>query len=271
MRALPELSVSNIAFPAGELDAAIILLGRLGVRAIEIAPYNVFGRWDVSVSDIGTFHRILVERGMHCPALQGIVYNAGAAHLFSSAEAREALYLHLVSVARMAGLLGAKACVFGAPKLRDPGALSELQAKSVAADFFRRIGPVFASEGSTLAFEPNARRYGCRFIVTTQEAMDFLDEVDVPGIGLQIDTGTVFLECEDPEILTRAARYAAHAHVSEPDLAPLGTTGVDHRPVADALRRSGYDGSLSIEMRTASDWPAAIEKAVSLTRETYLQ
>jgi sugar phosphate isomerase/epimerase len=267
----PELSVSNIAFPADQFDTATVLLRRLGIDAVEIAPYNVFGRWDVSAADIAAFHQNLVERGMHCPALQGIVYNAGAAHLFSSAEAREALYLHLVGVARMAGLLGAKACVFGAPKLRDPGTLPEADARAIAVDFFRRIGPVFASEGATLAFEPNARHYACRFIVTTEDAMNFLDDIDSSGIGLQIDTGTVFLERENPEVLVRAARYAAHAHVSEPDLAPLGTAGVDHRPVADAFRRSGYGGSLSIEMRTVSDWQGAIEKAVSLTRETYLQ
>jgi sugar phosphate isomerase/epimerase len=160
--------------------------------------------------------------------------------------------------------------VFGAPKLRDPGDLPPREARSIAVDFFRRIGPVFAAEGATLAFEPNARHYACRFITTTAEAIDLVKEIDTGGIGLQIDTGTLFLEQEDPQILIRAARHAAHAHVSEPDLAPLGTSGVDHRSVAVALRESGYNGSLSIEMRAVAGWQAAIEQAVALVRETYL-
>lgn len=271
MSAALELSVSNIAFPVGELDAAIAAVRELGIDAMEVAPYNVFGRWDVSPADIAVFRQTLADRGLRCTAMQGIVYNAGPAHLFASSETRETLHQHLVSVARMAGALGARACVFGAPKLRDPGKLSSAEAAQIAADFFRRIGPVFAAEGSALTFEPNAGHYGCRFITTTAEAMDLLDDIDTPGIALQIDTGTFILEQEDPKLLLRAAHYAAHAHVSEPDLAPLGTSGVDHRPLAGALRESGYCGSLSIEMRAVSDWPAALRRAVALVRETYLQ
>jgi sugar phosphate isomerase/epimerase len=270
MPAATELSVSNIAFPNAELDAAIALLRRLNISAIEVAPFSVFERWDVPAANIQAFRKTLDDAGLRCPAMQGIVYNAGGAHLFASAEAREALCRHLVMIAKMAGALGAKACVFGAPKLRDPGDLPPQEARAIAVAFFRRIGPVFASEGATLTFEPNARAYACRFIATTAEAIDLVEEIDTEGIGLQIDTGTLFLEHEDPQILIRATRCAAHAHVSEPDLAPLGTAGVDHRPVAAALRASGYSGSLSIEMRAVAGWQAAIETAVALVRETYL-
>jgi D-psicose/D-tagatose/L-ribulose 3-epimerase len=101
------------------------------------------------------------------------------------------------------------------------------------------------------------------------EAIGLMQEVNVLGVGLQIDTGTVFLEHEKPEVLIRAAPYAAHAHVSEPDLAPVGSANVDHRSVAEALRKSGYSGSLSIEMKETRDWPTAVRSAVSFTRETY--
>lgn len=267
----PELSVSNIAFPVGELDASLALLSELGIEAIEVAPHNIFGRWDVSDAEIDAFRKRLTEGSMHCIALQGILFNVGEAHLFASADRREALYRHLVLVAKMAGRLGAGACVFGAPRLRDPGDLEPEQASAIAADFLRRIGSVFASEGTRLSFEPNARHYACRFVTTTTEAIDLMKEVNVPGVGLQIDTGTVFLEHEKPEVLMQAAPYAAHAHVSEPDLAPVGSTEVDHHPLAEALRRSGYAGSLSIEMKETRDWPQAVRSAVAFTRETYFR
>ena len=270
MPAAPELSVSNIAFPGGELQSALALLRRLDIDALEVAPYNVFGRWDIPAADLQAFRNRLADAGLRCPAMQGIVYNAPGAHLFASSEAREALYRHLLVIANMAGALGASACVFGAPKLRDPGDLPPQEARAIAVDFFRRIGPAFAAEGATLTFEPNAKRYACRFITTTAEAIGLVEEIDTEGVGLQIDTGTLFLEHENPQILSRATHYAAHAHVSEPDLASLGTSGVDHRPVAAALRASGYRGSLSIEMRAAADWQKAIETAVALVRETYL-
>lgn len=266
-----QLSVSNIGFPPAELENALKLLVELRIGAIEIAPYNIFGRWDVPEADIDLLRKRLGEVGIHCAAMQGIVHNAGSMHLFDSSESREMLYRHLVLVARMAGQLGAKACVFGAPRLRDPGKLAPKAAQAIAVNFLKRIGPVFAAEGSVLTVEPNARHYACRFITTTAEAVNLLDEVNVSGVGLQIDTGTIFLEHEDPAVLVRATPYAAHAHVSEPDLAPVGTSEVDHRPLAEALRKGGYEGSLSIEMRSIPDWRSAIRRAVAFTRETYLQ
>jgi sugar phosphate isomerase/epimerase len=269
LRRKVELSVSNIAFPAGKLEDALALLSKLDIDTLEVAPYNVFGRWDVSDAEIDAFRQRLADTGMRCIAFQGIIFNAGEAHLFASADRREALYRHLVVVAQMAGRLGAGACVFGAPRLRDPGDLEPEEARAIAVDFLRRMGNVFSSEGTTLSFEPNARHYACRFITTTTEAIDLMKEVNVPGVGLQIDTGTVFLEREQPEVLIQAASYAAHAHVSEPDLLPVGSTEVDHHAVAAALRESGYAGSLSIEMKETSDWPSALRRAVAFTRETY--
>jgi D-psicose/D-tagatose/L-ribulose 3-epimerase len=267
----PDLSVSNIAFPAGELDDAFALLAGLHIDALEIAPDNVFGRWDVSIAEMDVLCGRLTDAGMRCVAFQGIVFNAGAAHLFASADRREALFRHLAVVAKMAGRLGAKACVFGAPRLRDPGDLEPERAWAIAIDFLKRIGPVFAEEGTVLSVEPNSSHYACRFITTTTEAIDLIKEVNVTGVGLQIDTGTVLLEHENPDVLMRATPYAVHAHVSEPDLVPVGSTNADHHSLSEALRKGGYAGSLSIEMRATSDWQSAVRKAVAFTRETYLR
>lgn len=263
--------MSNIAFPVGEFDAALVLLAEIGIDAVEIAPHNVFGRWDVPDAEIDALRDRLADRGMRCPAFQGIAFNAGAAHLFASPERRDLLFRHLALVARMAGRLGAKACVLGAPRLRDPGDLEPARARAIAIDFLRRLGPIFASEGTVLSFEPNSSHYACRFITTTSEAIELVKDVNTSGVGLQIDTGTVLLEKENPDVLMLAAPYAAHAHVSEPDLVPVGSTDADHRSLSEALRRSAYAGSLSIEMRETNDWQSAVRTAVAFTRETYLR
>jgi sugar phosphate isomerase/epimerase len=173
----------------------------------------------------------------------------------------------LDAVAKLAGTLGAKACVFGAPKQRDPGDLAPEQAWDIARATLRRTGPAFAAAGSALAFEANARRYGCRFVTTTSEAARLVASIDAPGIGLQIDTGTIFLEGEDPVALTAAAPFAVHAHVSEPDLRPPGAE--DHVPIAAGLRHSGYTGSLSVEMRQVDDWRAAVPAAIAFVQAAY--
>jgi len=264
------LAVSNIAFPPDALPEALSRLRNLGVSGLEVAPFNVFGRWDVRAMEIQAFRAQLADAGFACSSLQGIVYGLEGLHLFASAEQRDALAVQLERVARMAGGLGAGACVFGAPRLRDPGDLEPARARAIAVDLLRRVAPAFAGEGATLAFEANATRYGCRFVTTTAEAIDLVSEVASPGVGLQIDTGTVFLEGEAPAVLTRAAAVAAHVQVSEPDLVPLGQGGVDHRPLAAALQAGGYDRWLSVEMRQTPAWRTNLDEAVALVRAIYL-
>jgi sugar phosphate isomerase/epimerase len=264
------LALSNIAWPPDAHDEGIATLKSLDVTAVEIAPFNVFHTWDIGFDRVRDLRLRLDDAGITCPAMQGIVFNVTGAHLFRSAESRALLHAHLVTIARVAGVLGARACVFGAPKFRDPGGLQPEAAFASAAEFLRGIGPAFANEGSALAFEPNATAYACRFVTTTAEAIDLVCHVATPGIGLQIDTGTVFLEAEDPAVLTRAVPFAAHAHISEPALAPIGTSGLDHLPLACSLKAGGYEGSLSIEMKSTHGWREAIHNAVAFAREVYL-
>lgn len=269
------LAVSNIAWPQDALDQALALLRDLGIDAVEIAPFNIFGRWQDLAEDAARFRDRLDGLGIRCVALQGILFNAPGVHLFRSQEAREALRLHLRDVAALAGSLGAGACVLGAPRQRDPGDLPALEAWETAVAFLRDIGPHFAAHGTALAFEPNARRYACRFVTGTSEAARLVSEAAAPGIGLQIDTGTVFLEGESLEDLLGAASLAVHAHLSEPDLRPVGAdplfegSALPHATLAAALRDSRYGGVLSLEMRAAEDWKAGLCTAIDFARRTY--
>ena len=259
--------VSNIAWPPADLPEALDLLRDAGCTAVEIAPFNVFGRWHDLDAEARTLRDQIEARGLVCSALQGILFNAEGVELFASDASRDRLQHHLEKIASLAGLLGAKACVFGAPKQRDPGTLDPAQAWDIAVATLRRCAPAFANAGTTLAFEANARHYGCRFVTTTAQAVDLVAAIDHPGIGLQIDTGTLILEAEPPEILAAAARHAVHAHISEPNLQAPGS--VDHTAIAAALRASGYTGSLSIEMGKTETWRTAIPAAIAFVRAAY--
>ena len=263
------LGVSNLSWPPEATDEALALLTRLGCGAVEIAPWAVFGRWDGIHEEARRLRDRIEAHGLVCSALQGIVFGAGDVSLFGAPDARDRLERHLADVAMLAGILGARACVFGAPKQRDPGVFDADTAWEIALRALRRIGPAFDAAGSVLAFEANARRYGCRFVTTTAEAIRLVEAAATPGVGLQIDTGTVFLEEESPDVLLRAAPMAVHAHVSEPDLQPVGGGAVDHAPLAVALKASGYAGSLSVEMRQAEDWVAAVTHAVTFVKTEY--
>ncbi len=264
------LAVSNLAWPADALGDGLALLARLGCTAVEIAPYAVFGRWTGIADEARRLRDRLDAYGLECCALQGIAFAADDVSLFGSAAQQARLEQHLDHVAALAGLLGARACVFGAPRQRDPGDLGADEAWHRALGGLRRIAPAFAAVGSALAFEAVPASYGNQFVTTTAEAVRLVSEAAVPGVGLQIDTGTLFAGAEDPSVLIGAGPLAVHLHVSEPELAPVGQGSHDHLPIAAALVDSGYEGSISIEMQPVPGWPDAVAASVAFVRDTYL-
>ncbi len=264
------LAVSNLAWPGDALDAGLALLARLGCTAVELAPFAVFGRWDGIADDARRLRDRLDGMGLECCALQGVLFGADDVSLFGTGGQQVRLESHLDRVAGLAGILGARACVFGAPAQRDPGEIGADEAWHRALGGMRRIAPAFAAVDSAIAFEAVPARYGCRFVTSTAEAVRFVSEAAAPGIGLLIDTGMMFVGQEDPAVLLDAAPLAVHMHISEPDMAPLGQGDFDHMAIAAALLKGGYEGPISIEMQPVPAWDAAITHAVAMVRDVYL-
>jgi sugar phosphate isomerase/epimerase len=209
--------------------------------------------------------------GLAVPALQAILFGRPDCTLFGDETARAKLKAHLEFVARIAGVLGARACVFGSPRQRDPGDRSPEQAMDEAAAFFRDLAPAYEREGTMLAFEANAALYDCRFVTHTRQAIELVRRVDHPGFRMQLDLGTLTINEEPAEVIAEAVPCAAHVHVSEPRLAPVGSTGADHRGYGRALAAAGWSGWISIEMGAAPDWARAMTDARDVLAASYEQ
>ncbi len=227
------------------------MFSRLGYSGIEVAPGKSVPGWPAAPAQLAETRAAIEGEGLRIVAMQGILFGITGVALFGAEEARARLRDHLAKVARVAGALGAGACVFGAPGVRDPGdsgaGCGVPDRGRLLRQAWRRCSPMRAP---TLAFEANAPAYGCKFATTTREALALVKAIDHPGVRLQIDTGTIFLNQEDPAVIVEAAPYASHFHVSEPQLAVLGTSGVDHGPIASALGEAAYDGWISAEMKS---------------------
>jgi sugar phosphate isomerase/epimerase len=264
------LSISNIAWPADKDDEALDLLKFLGFDGVELAPSKVFGDLHaVPLETVLAYRHKIEDKGLSVPALQAILFGVHGAHLFENPESRERMATHLCRVAEIAGALGAGACVFGSPTLRDPGMRSTEEALEIATTFLATIAPAYVAQNVELCFEANPPLYQCRFVTQTEEAFNLVERVNTPGIAMQLDTGTIFINGEDPELIQRMERRIGHFHISEPNLVPTGTAGVDHAAVAKALKHSSYPHWISIEMKAADDWRRAIEQAYTLVHPLY--
>ena len=151
---MSRFSISNIAWPDDCDTEAVPLAASCGFAGIELAPMKVFGPLDaVSPERLAEYRKKLADLGLAIPAFQAILFGVQGCALFKSDAERDRLAAHLWLVAKTAGALGAKACVFGSPGLRDPGDLVPEAAFDIATTFFRSVAGAYADEGSAIAFE----------------------------------------------------------------------------------------------------------------------
>jgi sugar phosphate isomerase/epimerase len=268
-----KLAVSNIAWPCEGDNRAADILRAAGVEGLEVAPSLVWpAPAETAAADLDAYRRRWLDRGIRIVALQALLYGRPDLVLFADAAARARMADHLRAMAHVASRLGAGAMVFGSPANRRRGSMSTEAAMDVAVAFFRALADDLGEAGTVLCIEGNAPAYGCDFLTSTAEAAELVRRVDRPAVRLQIDTSTIALNGGDcAREIAAAAPLAGHVHVSEPHLVRLGTGGTDHVAAADALRRSGYAGWVSMEMRALPVDPdlAGVAAAIDLVRLHY--
>lgn len=262
-----KIAFSNIAWTPHDDPDVLQLLAHHGVGGIEIAPTAVWPGWkDATPANASRYGRWLRGLGFEVPALQAVLFDRPDALLFDR-EGEAALMTHLTLVAELAGALGARAVVFGAPRQRNRGALSMTAAMDRAAEVMHTLARIFAAHDTCLCIEPNPRRYACNFIVNAAEGAELVRRVNHPGFQLHLDAAGMFLEGDSLEAQwPRVGELLRHFHISEPDLGDFREPKVEHRHNLEVLSSKRYQGWCSVEMRKPA-LPLAMAGPWNLLRE----
>lgn len=266
-----KLSASNIAWPA-EVDSEVLaLLVANGIGGIEVAPTRVWPQWQgICFDSVRRFRRFVESAGLTVSSLQSILFQKPELHLFGSDQDRRDMQKHLCRCADLAADLGACAVVFGAPKNRDRGELSDEDALSVAADFFWTAGQYCAERSVCIGFEANPTQYAANFATESRTAARLVRLVGSTGFKLHLDTACLQLAGEDAvEAIEENRDILRHFHVSEPYLRAFSEPAASHVRIAQALRNVHYDGWAVLEMRAADPPLPALEEAIRYVRRTY--
>lgn len=116
-----------------------------------------------------------------------------------------------------------------------------------AREVHRAAGDHAAERGVRLVLEA-VNRFETYFANTMHDLAAYLDSVTHPAVTGMYDTFHANIEEQDPvAAFTHNLRHIGHVHISEND---RGVPGRGHVPWADtfaAIKRSGYDGWLTIE------------------------
>ena len=267
------IAISNISWDVAEDEAVAALLKRYQVDAIDIAPGKYFPQpAAASDSDVAAVCGWWVDRGVEITGMQSLLFGTTGLNLFGSPDSRHAMLSRLDDVCRIAGQLGARRLVFGSPKNRDRGSLSEAEAVPRAVEFFRRLGDVAAGHGVTICLEPNPEIYGANFMTDSHSTAEVIQRVDHPAIRMQLDIGAIAVNQEDIDAVVPAfAGLIGHIHLSEPHLVALGDGGVDHARAFAAISQHLPAALVCIEMVATQHEPhlVSIERALDVAVRHY--
>jgi sugar phosphate isomerase/epimerase len=154
----------------------------------------------------------------------------------------------------------------GAPHITtEPGGPIEPgQTRSQAIDLFVEVLKPLAEHahdrGVMLLIEPEPGL----LLETTDQYLEIAERVNAPSLGLNFDVGHAFCVRENlPGAIAKLATHIRHYHLEDiaasrvhHHLVP-GTGAIDFAEVVSAIRRTGYDGWLTVELYPFQDDPDA--------------
>jgi sugar phosphate isomerase/epimerase len=164
----------------------------------------------------------------------------------------------------------------GAPHITtEPGGpLAPGQTRQEAIDLFVEVLKPLAQHahdrGVLLLIEPEPEL----LLETTDQYLEVAERVNAPSIGLNFDVGHAFCVREDlPRAIAKLAPHTRHYHFEDiaatrvhHHLVP-GTGAIDFAAVVSAIRATGYDGWLTVELYPFLDDPdAAARQAIEVMR-----
>lgn len=268
-----DIAISNIAWEVDEDEAVAALLAANAVKVIDVAPGKYFP--DPELATAAQIHRVRSwwqDRGIRLHGMQALLFGTSGLNMFGAEDVQAAMLRRLAAVCRVAGELGVGPLVFGSPRNRDRSGLDDAATRSTALSFFRRLGDIAATHGVTICLEPNPRQYHCNFMTTSDETAAVVREVAHAAVRMQLDTGALTINGEDPDLVVRRhAELFGHIHASEPDLVPLGDGGTDHRRMAALLSEEPGSRVVTIEMVATRSEPhsASIGRALDVALGSY--
>ncbi len=273
------IAISNLAWDITEDEAVAALLQRYQVNAIDIAPSKYFAQpalaTDSQMASVKAWWR---QHGIDIVGMQALLFGTLGLNIFAAPDIQAAMLGHLGAICRIGSALGATRLVFGSPKNRDRRGLSDADALAVAVPFFRQLGNVAAAHGVVVCLEPNPACYGTNFMTHSQDTAQVVTQIDHPAIRMQLDTGAMTVNAEDPcAVLSLHAGLIGHVHASEPELRPLGDGGqngdggTDHAAMFGALHSYLPDHVVTIEMLATAHEPhlVSIERALQVAIQYY--
>lgn len=244
-------AICNETFQDWAFEKAFSYAREVGYTGIEIAPFTLASSaTEVSAEQRKTVKQQIADAGLECVGLHWLLAKTEGFYLTTPDEAvRRRTSDYLSELARLCRDLGGSIMVLGSPQQRNLlEGVSHEEAMNHAADVIRAAMPVLEDCGVTLALEPLGRGEG-DFLNTAASGIALARLVDSPNCRLHLDVKAMSDEGKPiPEIIRDSREWTAHFHANDPNLLGPGMGEVEFDPIFAALKETGYDGWVSVEV-----------------------
>lgn len=234
-----------------------------GYTGLEVAPFTLAPRiTDVTAARRAELRRQAETAGLQILGLHWLLAKTEGFHLTSADPAvRKRTGEYLAELARAAADLGGDILVLGSPLQRNiPDGYTRAQADDLAIDTLRYCLPALEASRVYLCLEPLTPAE-TNFMNTAAEAVELIRRLQNPYVKLHLDVKAMAAEpAPRTEVIRANKEHTKHFHANDTNLRGPGTGETDFKPIFAALKETGYDGWVSVEVFDYTPDPETIAR-----------
>jgi sugar phosphate isomerase/epimerase len=268
-----KFSICNEIFQGWAMEAMFEYCAKLGYDALEIAPFTLAKlAGDVTPVDRSKLREMAARYGLEICGLHWLLARTEGFHLnHSDSAVRQRTSAYLCDLVDCCADLSGKTLVLGSPQQRNilPG-LTAQEAWDFAVETLAGAVRRAEQRSAIICFEPLSTSE-TNFINTAAEAIRFARQFNSPAMQIVLDVKAMCSEEQPiPRIIFDSAPHFAHFHANDKNLKGPGFGEVDFRPIAAALRETGYNGYVSVEVFKFDEGPEIIaSRSLEYLRKTF--
>lgn len=268
-----KFAICNEVFQGWTTGAVFEHCARLGYDAVELAPFTLAKLvGDVTAAERRTIRETAARCGIEICGLHWLLARTKGFHLcHSDAAIRKRTSAYLCELVDCCADLGGRILVLGSPQQRNrPPELTAAEAWDLATETLAGAVRRAEKRGAVICFEPLSPSE-TNFINTAAEAIRFAGQFKSAAMKIVLDVKAMCSEGQPlPDIIRQSAPHFAHFHANDKNLKGPGFGEVDFRPIAAALRETGYKGCVSVEVFDYEDGAEMIaSRSLDYLRATF--
>jgi sugar phosphate isomerase/epimerase len=246
-----KFGICNETYQNWPLEKVCEHVAACGYDGLEIAPFTLAkDPGKMSEEEAAACGKIVHDAGLEVIGLHWLLVKPEGLHITcNDATVRAATSAFLQHLVRLCAAMGGSIMVLGSPKQRNlTDDISYETGLQRATDLCREVAEVGGPMGVTLAIEPLSTKE-TNFLTGAAPAIELIERVAHPACKLHLDVKAMCGEDgEIPDIIAASKAHTVHFHANDVNLRGPGFGDIDFVPIARALKASGYERYVSVEV-----------------------